>query len=60
MSETKAGTDKLDIDNMFLCASSFSRVKLDDSTFTGSHLMRATFEDVNASEFAYDKLNSNA
>jgi len=46
--EPEAGTDKLDIDNMYLCGSRFTRVSLKGSLFKDSHLIEARIEDVNA------------
>ena len=57
MSEAEAGRDKLEIDNMFLCGSQFSRVSLKGATFGDSHLMEARFDDVNMSAMVLDNVN---
>lgn len=57
MSEQEAGRDQLEIDNMFLCGSKFTRVSFKDSFFGDAHLMQARFEDVNGSGLVFDNAN---
>lgn len=55
--DQEAGRDKLEIDNMFLCGSQFTRVSLKDALFRDSHLIGAVLDDVNASELKVGNVN---
>jgi len=55
--EQQAGRDKLEIDNMFLCGSRFTRVSLKDAEFRAAHLIGARLEDVDATGLAFDNAN---
>ena len=55
--EQEAGRDKLEIDNMFLCGSRFTRVSLKEALFQDSHLMGAKIDDVNAEGLTINNVN---
>jgi uncharacterized protein YjbI with pentapeptide repeats len=55
--DTQAGRDRLEIDNMFLCGSRFTRVSLKDAFFGDTHLMGAELNDVNASGLKVENVN---
>lgn len=57
MSEPEAGTDRLDIDNMYLCGSRFTRVSLKDSFVADTQMPGIRFEDVNGTGLAFDNAN---
>ncbi len=55
--EPEAGRDRLEIDNMYLCGSRFTRVSLKDAFFGDTHLIGAEVNDVNASEMTFENVN---
>ena len=55
--EGEAGRDKLEIDNMFLCGSRFTRVSLKGAEFRDTHLIDAVIDDVNATGLRFENVN---
>lgn len=48
----EAGTDRLEIDNMFLCGSTLTRVSLKGSTFKDAHINDILVSDLLAAHAA--------
>ena len=57
MSEKEAGSDRLDIDNMYLCGSSLTRVNLSKTVVRDAVIEEAKFEDVNLSRTKIENAN---
>jgi uncharacterized protein YjbI with pentapeptide repeats len=55
--QPEAGRDKLEIDMMFLCGSTFTRVSLKDAEFRDTHMMNALIDDVNATGIRFNNVN---
>ena len=57
MSKKEAGTDRLQIDNMYLCGSEFSRVNLKGTTFQDAVMTEMRLDDVNVAGTVFDNAN---
>lgn len=55
--DTEAGKTRLELEDSFLCGSTFSRVNLKDAVFTDSVLVAARFHDVNATGLVFENVN---
>lgn len=57
MAAQEADNDKLEIDNRFLCGSTFNRVNLKDAVISDSVAEAARFNDVNAAGIGFENAN---